>query len=120
MVFWTLKWIIISVMLIFLMHHLFTFFKDTLTVPKTKDLVQPIFLPMSSTRASAPLASVPVATTHGYVPVLASAPLASAPLASAPLAPAPLAPAAHATQAPDSVSMQNELQQFLRDLKKPI
>lgn len=92
MVFWTLKWIIISVMLIFLMHHLFTFFKDTLTVPKTKDLVQPMQLYFTS----------PIA------------------LASAASAPAASAAHAQATQAPESVSMQNELQQFLRDLKKPI
>ena len=30
---------IISIVLIFLVHHLFNFFKSTLTVPKIKDLV---------------------------------------------------------------------------------
>ena len=38
-----LSWIIqatfISIVLIFLVHHLFNFFKSTLTVPKIKDLV---------------------------------------------------------------------------------
>jgi len=33
-------WTIISLILIMLAHHLFIFFKDTLTVPKVKDLVQ--------------------------------------------------------------------------------
>jgi len=33
-------WTIISLTLIMLSHHLFNFFKDTLTVPKVKDLVQ--------------------------------------------------------------------------------
>ena len=32
-------WIIISLILITIIHHLFLFFKDTLTVPKVKDLV---------------------------------------------------------------------------------
>tara|TARA_B100001093_G_C26771689_1_gene990513 strand:+ start:321 stop:686 length:366 start_codon:yes stop_codon:yes gene_type:complete len=34
-----LQWIIISLILIILIHHLFSFFKNTLTVPKVKDLV---------------------------------------------------------------------------------
>ena len=36
---WTLQTIIVSIIFIFLVHNLFTFFKSTLTVPKTKDLV---------------------------------------------------------------------------------
>ena len=36
---WTLQAIIISVIFIFLVHNLFGFFKNTLTVPKIKDLV---------------------------------------------------------------------------------
>jgi len=39
MIFWTLQTTIISIILIFLVHHLITFFKTTLTVPKIKDLV---------------------------------------------------------------------------------
>lgn len=34
-----IKWIIISLILILLVHHLFFFFKNTLTVPKVKDLI---------------------------------------------------------------------------------
>jgi cell shape-determining protein MreC len=36
---WVLQFSLLSLILIFLVHHLFTFFKDTLTIPKTKDLV---------------------------------------------------------------------------------
>ena len=36
---WSLQISIISIILIFLVHHLITFFKTTLTVPKIKDLV---------------------------------------------------------------------------------
>ena len=39
MIFNTIKTIIISLSLIALVHYLYTFFKDTLTVPKTRDLV---------------------------------------------------------------------------------
>lgn len=39
MLFWTIQTTIISIILIFLVHHLINFFKSTLTVPKFKDLV---------------------------------------------------------------------------------
>ena len=39
MIYWTIKTIIISIIFIFLIHHLIEFFKNTLTVPKVKDLV---------------------------------------------------------------------------------
>ena len=39
MVIGIIKWVIISLILILLVHHLFFFFKNTLTVPKVKDLV---------------------------------------------------------------------------------
>ena len=39
MFFSILKWIIISLTLIFLIHHLYMFLMNTLTVPKIKDLV---------------------------------------------------------------------------------
>lgn len=34
-----IQWGIISLILIFLVHYLYSFFKDTLTIPKTRDLV---------------------------------------------------------------------------------
>jgi hypothetical protein len=39
MLFWTLQITVISIILVFLVHHLILFFKSTLTVPKVKDLV---------------------------------------------------------------------------------
>jgi len=39
MLFWTVQTIIISIIFIFLVHHLITYFKQILTVPRTKDLV---------------------------------------------------------------------------------
>ena len=39
MLFWTVQITVISIVLIFLVHHLIGFFKTTLTVPKIKDLV---------------------------------------------------------------------------------
>ena len=39
MLFFILKWIFISLLLIVLLHYLYTFFKSTLTVPKVRDLV---------------------------------------------------------------------------------
>ena len=35
---WIIQVIIISTIIIFLLHHIIIFFRDTLTVPKTKDL----------------------------------------------------------------------------------
>jgi hypothetical protein len=39
MLYWVIQITIISIILIFLVHHLINFFKSTLTVPKIKDLV---------------------------------------------------------------------------------
>ena len=39
MLFWSMKITIISIILIFLVHHLLVFFKTNLTTPKVKDLV---------------------------------------------------------------------------------
>jgi len=39
MLYWVIQITIISIVLIFLVHHLINFFKSTLTVPKIKDLV---------------------------------------------------------------------------------
>ena len=39
MIYGILRWIVISLILIILVHHLFYFFKNTLTIPKIKDLV---------------------------------------------------------------------------------
>ena len=39
MLYWIIQFTILSIILIFLVHNLINFFKSTLTVPKTKDLV---------------------------------------------------------------------------------
>jgi len=39
MILWSIKILILSIILIFVSHNLFGFFKDTLTTPKVKDLV---------------------------------------------------------------------------------
>jgi hypothetical protein len=39
MLYWILQNIILSIIFIFLIHHIFIFFKNNLTVPKVKDLV---------------------------------------------------------------------------------
>ena len=39
MLYWIIQVIIMSTLLIFLVHHLINFLRDTLTVPKVKDLV---------------------------------------------------------------------------------
>ena len=39
MIAWTIQWTILSLVLIILLHYLYSFFIETLTVPKVKDLV---------------------------------------------------------------------------------
>ena len=39
MLYWTIKITIVSIILIFLVHHLISFFTSTLTVPKIKDIM---------------------------------------------------------------------------------
>lgn len=62
---WILQISIISIIFIFLVHHLLCFFKDTLTIPKMKDLVnspvkkyQDIFDTISQGSSSIKLTSV--------------------------------------------------------------
>lgn len=39
MIIFIAKWTVLSLVLIMLIHHLYTFFQATLTIPKTRDLV---------------------------------------------------------------------------------
>ena len=39
MLFWVIQCILISITIIFVLHYLYNFFKNNLTIPKTKDLV---------------------------------------------------------------------------------
>ena len=65
MLYWTIKITIISIILIFLVHHLISFFTSTLTVPKIKDI-------MSSSSQKYELIyniiSKPDVTPHQYIP----------------------------------------------------
>ena len=38
--FWFVQVVIVSIVIIFLLHNLYIFFKETLTVPKMKDMVK--------------------------------------------------------------------------------
>ena len=38
--FWVVQVVIVSIVIIFLLHNLYIFFKETLTVPKMKDMVK--------------------------------------------------------------------------------
>lgn len=39
MLLWSITWIFVSLLLIILVHYLYSFFKNTLTIPKMRDLV---------------------------------------------------------------------------------
>ena len=65
MFFSILKWVIISLTLIFLVHHLYMFLMNTLTVPKIKDLVNK---PTQQYQAMLGGASASLATPPGGVP----------------------------------------------------
>ena len=73
MLYWTVQWIIISLVLIMLIHYLYSFFKNTLTVPKVRDLVNKPTeryneilktIQTSKPKASAPSASEPEIKTE--------------------------------------------------------
>ena len=41
MILWILQWVFISALLISLIHYLYSFFENILSVPKMKDLINP-------------------------------------------------------------------------------
>ena len=97
MLFWSMKITIISIILIFLVHHLLVFFKTNLTTPKIKDLVNAptqkydaIFNAMNHT--------TPEQMSSQYITL------------------EELLPSASTTQQqqPDPVDMKNELKQFMK------
>ena len=93
MIYWTIKWIFISFILIFLIHYLYSFLKTMLTVPKVRDLVnKPVFRYdeiISTKNATKNVAEI---TTQDDVNI------------ENPI---------------NNDNMQNELANFLLDLKKP-
>ena len=99
MFFSIVKWVIISLTLIFLIHHLYMFLMNTLTVPKIKDLVnkpnqqyKDIYDTMQSTAANS-------TSTAASTAARAAANNTS-------------------TAANADVQMTDELSTFLNDLKK--
>jgi len=73
---WVIQISLISIILIFLVHHLIGFFKSTLTVPKIKDLVncpiqkyQHIFNTLNDT---SPIPSTPTYTSEDLLPSTSS------------------------------------------------
>ena len=121
MIFSILKWVIISFTLIFLMHHLYQFLMNTLTVPKIKDLVnkpneqyQDIFRILEKNQptagASAAAGAAGASATAG----------ASAAAGAAGAAGASATAGASAADANSSDIMRDELSSFLNDLKKAV
>ena len=92
MLFWTIQVTLISIILIFLIHHLLVFFKTNLTTPKVKDLVNApiqkydaIFNAMNTSSANAANSVNNVSLEELFPPIQ-----------------------------PDPVDMKNELKQFMK------
>ena len=105
MLFWTMKWVIMSIVLILVMHHLYIYFMETLTVPMNKDFIhRPIekykemldTIHTSSKRHS-------THTLNNIIPTSSSLPSGVS---------------NNERSALDTTSMQNELQTFLNELKQ--
>lgn len=87
MIYGIIQWCIISLILIILVHHIFFFLKDTLTVPKVKDLVHQPF--KSYKEIEETLACKPVINTNDNI----------------------------SSTEIDKTEMKNELKQFFNELK---
>ena len=101
MLFYTIKAICISLLLIALIHYLYSFFKDTLTVPKIKDLVNKpakrydeMFEILSNSKRQSVEQCEPMQSQHMQSQHMQS-------------------------QHMQDQSMQEELKNFLNELKKP-
>lgn len=101
MLFWTIQITIISIILIFLIHHLLVFFKDNLTTPKVKDLVyaptqkyEAIFNAINNIESKEQINSQYISLEE-LIPTLAPS-------------------AAGVQQQPDPFDMKNELKQFMK------
>jgi flagellar biosynthesis protein FlhB len=104
---WMLQTTIISVVLIFLVHHLIQFFRDTLTTPKIKDLVntpplkyEHMFSAMTSSTApvihTIDIQNLLPKTTHNATPIETNSINSS-------------------SSSIDSLSMKNELKNYLKN-----
>ena len=79
MFFSILKWVVISLTLIFLVHHLYMFLMNTLTVPKIRDLVnkpnqqyQDIYSTMGGSGAGPSIAGLSALANNGIADELSS------------------------------------------------
>lgn len=112
MLIWTIQASVISIIFIFLIHHLFCFLKSTLTVPKIKDLVhsptqkyENMFTILNNSSRSSflpsdhDLTSIPISNDTPYVDTGANPALAGSSAASS--------------------SMKNELKNFLKKQLQP-
>ena len=105
MLFWTMKWVIMSIVLILVMHHLYIYFMETLTVPMNKDFInRPIekYKEMLDTIRDMPKSNHPVSLDN-IIPTGSSLPSGLP---------------NNERSALDTTSMQNELQTFLNELKQ--
>ena len=92
MLYGIIRWVIISLILIMLVHHLFAFFKNTLTVPKVKDLVHKPSEQYKEINATL------VASNNNTIKLSAKTGVDEN------------------TNKPDSVDMKNELKNFFKEL----
>ena len=115
MLFFTLKTIVVSLLLIALIHYLYGFFKNTLTVPKVKDLVnkpaQRYNQMFAGLKRENDYTQHMIAERHvSVVPERNVGPQKAAPEQN-------VGPERNVV--PQNMSMQAELNSFLNELKKP-
>ena len=108
MLFWAIKWTVMSVVLIMVLHHLYIFFMDTLTVPMNKDFIhKPVekYKEMLDTINDVPNPSKKI-SAEDIIPSSSSLPNGLSSTSNM------------ESNSLDTTSMQNELQCFLNELKQ--
>jgi hypothetical protein len=119
MFFYTIKAICISLLLIALIHYLYAFFKDTLTIPKIKDLVNKpakryneMFDILSNSKIQGGEQSMQSQSMQ-------SQSMQSQSMQSQSMQSQSMQSQSMQSQSMQSQSMQEELKTFLNELKKP-
>ena len=113
MLFWTMKWVIMSVVMILIMHHLYIFFMDTLTVPMNKDFIhKPVekYKEMLDTIRDMPK-SQHAHSEYSLDNIIPSGNSSAMPAGNS-------MPAGNINDTHNTANMQNELQTFLNELKQ--
>jgi hypothetical protein len=108
MLFWAIKWTVMSIVLIMVLHHLYIFFMDTLTVPMNKDFIhKPVekYKEMLDTIHATPK-SKDTQPLDNIMPRGSSLPTGLSTTTNT------------TSNGLDTTSMQNELQSFLNELKE--